>query len=141
MQFYKTWTRACYEAFVTVVERKRVPWQRIRKWCHGNISVPVAHGDTGARRIVRMCETRKRMVGCSRLPGSHGTAAWQTRNVQGTIWTWCKHGQLIHHNHSYTGVVSGLYLRSVQFGAEHVRSGSSCSRVVGEVVVHEGSQT
>ena len=29
--------------------RKGVPRQRIRKWCHGNISVPVAHGDTGAK--------------------------------------------------------------------------------------------
>ena len=22
-----------------------------RKWCHGNISVPVAHGDTGAKEV------------------------------------------------------------------------------------------
>ena len=28
---------------------KRVPRQRIRKLCHDNISVPVAHGDTGAK--------------------------------------------------------------------------------------------
>jgi len=29
--------------------KKGVPRQRIRKWCHDNISVPVAHGDTGAK--------------------------------------------------------------------------------------------
>ena len=22
-----------------------------RKWCHGNISVPIAHGDTGAKEV------------------------------------------------------------------------------------------
>ena len=33
-----------------------------------------------------------------------------------TIWTRCKHEHLKHHKHSFTDVVSGLYLRSVQTG-------------------------
>ena len=47
-------------------EKEMVPRQHIRKWCHGNISVPVAHGDTGAKGGVRM---RAWMVGWSRIPG------------------------------------------------------------------------
>ena len=66
--------RAFYEALVIVAETKGVPWQRIRKWCHGNISVPVAHGDTGAKgKVTGACHAR--MVGCSRIPGPHGLAA------------------------------------------------------------------
>ena len=33
----------------TATITKMVPRQHIRKWCHDNISVPVAHGDTDAR--------------------------------------------------------------------------------------------
>ena len=71
------------------------------------------------------------MVGCSRIPGSHGTAAWQSKNVQRPIWTWCKHGHLIQHITSARPwvIVSGLYLRS-----KHLRSGSGSTVV--EVVVH-----
>ena len=47
--FKKMLIGAFYEVLVVVAEMKEVPRQRIRKWCHGNISVPVAHGDTGAK--------------------------------------------------------------------------------------------
>lgn len=44
--------RAFYEALVIVAETKGVPQQRILKWCHDNILVPVAHGDTSAKGSV-----------------------------------------------------------------------------------------
>ena len=59
-QFYKTWTRACYEAFVTVVERKG---------CHGNISVPVTHRDTGAKEQVCGCAKRAKDGGVLPVTG------------------------------------------------------------------------
>ena len=83
-----------------------------------------------------MCETRKRMVGCSRLPGSHGTAAWQSRNVQRplseTVQTRASHTT---HMHSVHGRRLGVIPSKRAFGAERIRSRSSYSRVVGEVVV------
>ena len=43
-----------------------------RKWCHCNISVPIAHGDTGAKgKVTGACHAR--MVGWSRIPGFHGS--------------------------------------------------------------------
>ena len=36
----------------TATYPKMMPRQHIRKWCHDNISVPVAHGDTGAKGSV-----------------------------------------------------------------------------------------
>src|SRR3954471_2918745 len=56
-----------------------------------------------------------------------------------TNWTWCKHEQLKHRKHSFTDVVSGLYLRSVQrirFSFVEGSRGSSHSRALREVVVH-----
>ena len=82
------------------------------------------------KRIVRMCETRKRWWGA---PGYRVPTVWRHGN-RGTCKdlsrTRCTHEQLIQHMHSYTSVASGLYLRSVRF-----RGGSSrCD--VEEVVVH-----
>ena len=78
MHFYEKLTWAFYDTFVIVAETKGVPWQRIRKWCHDNISVLVAHGDTGAKEnVTEACLAR--MVGCSRIPGSRGSTAWQPR--------------------------------------------------------------
>ena len=53
----KCWQEHVMKHLVTMAERKgchggetkMVPRQHIRKWCHGNISVPVAHGDTSAK--------------------------------------------------------------------------------------------
>ena len=115
-------------------ETKMLPPQNIQKWCHGNISVPLAHGDTGKRKRTderNMIE----MVGCSRLPGSHGIVAWK----RVTIRTRCKHTvHLIHARASHRGRL-GLYLWSVRFRAERVRYDVRVSRhsqVDVEVVVH-----
>ena len=62
--------------------------------------VPVAHGDTSAKEVWRERVTQ----GWWGDPGfrvSHGFAAMLTRNVQGSIRTWCKHMvHLIQHMHS-----------------------------------------
>ena len=80
------------------------------------------------------------MVGCSRLPGSHGTVAWQKRGIARTIRSRCKHMvHLIHARASHRGRL-GLYLRSVRSRAERVRYGVEevdvLVAVVEEVVVH-----
>ena len=58
MQFYENvnmsmirgiWSPWRNEKGATAAKQKMVPRQHIRKSCHGNISVPVAHGDTGAK--------------------------------------------------------------------------------------------
>ena len=83
--FMKMLIRACYEAFVIMAEMKGVPRQRIRKCCHDNISVPVAHGDTGAKgKVTGVCHAR--MLGCSRLPDvpHDGGKAWQSATCNTT---------------------------------------------------------
>ena len=134
--FWKCWHEHVMKHLVTMAEQKgchggetkMVPWQHIRKWCHGNISVPVAHGDTGAKGGVRMCATCK-MVGCSRIPGSHGTAAWQTRNVQrplsDTVQTRASHTTCMH---SFIAIVPSVIPSKRVFGGGRVQSGSSCTR-------------
>ena len=101
--FMKMLTWACDEAFghhggtkrvprrrnkngATATYPKMMPRQHIRKWCHGNISVPVAHGDTGAKEV-GVSESCK-MVGCPRIPGSHGMAAWKTSDNSDTVQTY-----------------------------------------------------
>ena len=94
------------------------------------------------------------MVGCSRIPGSHGTAAWQSRNVQRplleTVQTRASHTT---HMHSVHGRRLGVIPSKRAFGAERVRSGSSGTRSFSEryltnpsnlgstVVVHVHSRT
>ena len=72
-QFYENVTRACYEASVTVVERKGasamnlkvMPWQHFGS---GNsIVIPMQ------KEVMGACHAR--MVGCSRLRGSHMSVA------------------------------------------------------------------
>src|SRR3954465_10326778 len=78
--------------------KESVPRQRIRKWCHGNISVPVAHGDTGAKGDVRMCGTCDRRWGDPgyRVPtrwwhGKRGTCKDNSKTVQNSGITYNKH--------------------------------------------------
>ena len=47
----------------------------------------------------------------------------------------CKHEHLLQHKHSVHGRRLGVIPSKRAIGAERVRSGSSCSRVVGVVVV------
>ena len=83
-----------------------------RKWCHGNISVPIAHGDTGAKEVGVSVSCNDGGV----LLDS-GTTAWQSRNVQRPLSeTVQTRASLTTHMHSFSDVVSGLYLRSVQTG-------------------------
>ena len=96
---------------------------------------PTTHWDTSAKESVDVRYMQKK-VGWSRIPGSHGSTAWQMRRkLQG----WFGHGANIsdisYNTHSYTSGHLGVIPSKRAFGAERVRSGSSCSRVVGEVVV------
>ena len=97
-----------------------------RKWYHGNISVPIAHGDTGAKEVGVSVSCKDGGV----LPdsGFPRVSGMEVRNVQRplseTVQTRDPHTT---HTHSFTGVVSGLYLRSVH-------SGRNAFEV--EVVVH-----
>ena len=97
-----------------------------RKWCHSNISVPIAHGDTGAKEVGVSVSCK--MVGCSRLPGSHGLVVWKRGTCKDLSRTRCKHEHLIQHMHSFHGRHLGVIPSKRAFGAERVRSGSSCSR-------------
>src|SRR4051812_39299365 len=104
-----------------------VPRQRQRKWCYGNNPVPITHEDTGAKRK-RVVSASCKMVGCSRLPGSHELVAWK----RVTIRIRCKHKHLIHNMHSFTGVVSAVIpSKRAKDGSRSVQSRRSrCSRVV-----------
>ena len=93
-----------YEAFVIVVKTKGVPRQRQRKWCHGNIPVPVTR--LRYRCKGEVCGCVQKMVGAPGFRVSHDLA---TRK-RVTNWTQCKHEHLKHRKHSFTDVVSGLYL-------------------------------
>ena len=93
-----------------------------QKGCHGsememvprNISVPIAHGDTGAKRKRADVWNMLEMVEGSRLPGSHGLVAWKTSDNTDMVQTkGASHPTCIH---AFTGVDSGLYLQSVQKG-------------------------
>ena len=77
-----------------------------------------------------------RMVGCSRLPGSHGTAAWQTRNVHETNGHGANISYISYMQGHLIAVVSGYTFEACVLGRFKIVEGSSCSRVVGEVVVH-----
>src|SRR3954469_3083313 len=56
----------------------------------------IGFGSSWRYRCKRKCvdvQNMLEMVGCSRLPGSHGLVAWK----RVTIRTRCKHEHLIHH--------------------------------------------
>jgi len=127
-------------------KRKRVPRQRQRKWCPGNILVPITRLRYRCKRAsVRMCETCKRWWGAPgyRVPTGrrHGKRGGTCTKQTGTVQTYgSSHTTCIRSRASSRR----LYLRSV-----HFRSGSGLT-VVGvvvhgsprEVVVHgDGSGT
>ena len=104
-------------------ETKMVPRQHIRKWCHDNISVPVAHRDTGAKGGVTWA-SHARWWGDPdfRVP----TGRWHGKRgaSQGRFDHGAKLEHLIQHMHSVHGWSSRwLYLWSVRF-----RGGTSSKR-------------
>ena len=128
--FMKMLTRACYEAFGHHGGTKRVPRRRNENGATTTYPkmMPRQHIGSGSTRRYR-CKRRRadvrnmlEMVGCSRLPGSHGTAAWQTRNMQrplsDTVQTRASHTT---HKHSFTGGRLGFIPLKCAF-----RGGSSC---------------
>ena len=62
----------------------------------------------------------------------------ETRNAQATIGTRFEHEQLIHHNHTFTGVVSAVIPSKRAFwnGSSPLREVDVLGTVVVEVVVH-----
>ena len=73
------------------------------------------------------------MVGCSRLPGSHGLVAWKTSDNSNTVQT----VHLIHHTtFVHGGHIDVIPLKCASLRRNEFVEGSSRSRVVGEVVVH-----
>ena len=107
-----------------------------QKGCHGNIPVPVTHGDTGAKGGVRMCGTCKRWWGDPgyRVP----TGRWHDNEEEHGMTTrkWCNHEHLIQHTCiRSTNVVSGLYLRSVHSGRNAFEVEVVVHGVIMEVVV------
>ena len=152
--FMKMLTCEFYEAFVhhggtkRVPRRRNMPRQHIRKWCHGNISVPVAHRDTSAKGSERERVMQDGgVIPDSGFPRDGGMA--NEEHAQNKR-AWCKHiVHLIHARASHHGHL-GLYLWSVRFrGGSSSKQcrGSSCSRViVGSshsrfVVVHVGGSS
>ena len=138
--FMKMLTWAWYEAFGHHGGTKRVPRRRNKNGATATYSKMMPRQHIGSGSSWRYRCKRKRadvwnmleMVGCSRLPGSHGIVAWK----RVTIRTRCKHMvHLIHARASHRGRL-GLYLWSVRFW-----SGSSSERCRGsrrsrDVVVH-----
>ena len=113
-----------YEAFVIMAETKGVPWQRIRKWCHDNISVSVAHGDTGAKEVWRE-HVMQGWWGAPDYRVSRMMVARQKRGfVQRTTPTRSKHGHLIHHTciRPRAVVLGGIPLKHAN-GTVRVRRG------------------
>ena len=88
------------------------------------------------KRSVRMCGTRKRWWGApgNRVPTGrrHGKLGETCNDNSETVQPRASHTT---HMHSVHGRRLGVIPSKRAFGAERVRSGSSCSRVVGEVVV------
>ena len=119
MQFLrKMLTRAYYEAFVTMAERNG---------CHGNISVPVAYRDTGAKGSERVMQDGG-VIPTTGFPRDGGTAKEGHR----------KDDSITVQNSSIsfntcirsTAVVLGGIPSKRAIGAERVRSG------VEEVGIH-----
>ena len=114
----------------TATYPKMMRRQHIRKWCHDNISVPVARGDTGAKGSE--CERVMQdggvipVTGFPRFIGmaNEEECAWSKRAR-------CKHRvHLIQHMHSVHGRSSSrdYTFEACVFGAVRVVEGSSCSR-------------
>ena len=110
-----------------------------QKGCHGGETkmVPRQHSGPGNSWRYR-CKRRRadvrnmlEMVGCSRLPGSHGLVAWK----RVTIRTRCK--RCISFNTCIKSWASSrrYTFEACVFGAVRVVEGSSRSRAVVEVVV------
>ena len=111
-----------------------------RKWCHGNIRVPVTRLRYRCKREV----WRERVMqdgGCSRIPGSHETVARQKRGIPRTIRTRSKHRvHLIQHTYIHGRSSHRYTFEACVFGAERVRCGVDGSRrsrvVVGSSCSH-----
>ena len=131
--FMKMLTWACYEAFVTMAEQKGATAAK-RKWCHGNILVLVTWLRYQCKREECGCVEHARDREWSRIPGVPHDGGMANKEPAKTIRSWCKtRASHTTHMHSFTGVVSGLYLWSVRFRTDQVRYD------VEEVVVHGSS--
>ena len=106
--------------------KERVQRRRIRKWCHGNISVPVANGNTDAKGSVAWaCHARwwgdpGNQVPMCRWQGNEERA----RNNSDTVQTRASHTTSIRSSRSSRGYTFEAWL----FGTDQVRSGSRRSR-------------
>ena len=79
-----------------------------RKWYHGNISVLIAHGDTGAKEVgVSMSCKDGGVLPDSGFPREVGMA---NKERAKTSLGHDANTSISYNMHSFTGVVSGLYL-------------------------------
>ena len=133
--FMKMLTWACYEAFGHHGGTKRVPRRRNKNGATATYPkmMPRQHIGSGSSwryRCKRKCDGSEscKMVGCSRLPGSHGIVAWKRGGTcndnSDMVQTRASHTTCIRS----TNIVSVLYLRSVRFRSGSSRRGSSRSR-------------
>ena len=104
--------------------------------------MPWQHIGSGSSQRYR-CKRRRadvrnmlEMVGCSRLPGSHGTATWQTRDVQRPLGHGANIWYISYMQGHLIAVVSGYTFEAFRRDGSRFVEGSSRSRVVVEVVVH-----
>ena len=128
--FKKILAWACYEAFAIVAETKGMPRQRIRKWCHGNISVPVAHGDTGAKEVWWERAKDGGVISVTEFPRVDGMAT--RRTMQATISDTVQTRDSSHSTcmQSFSDGLLGFIPSKRAFISGSVRRGSSHSRVV-----------
>ena len=135
MQFYENVDMSMLWSICHHGGRKKVP----RRWNKNGATatypkmMPRQHIGSGSSRRYR-CKRKwawashARMVGCSRIPGSHGTVAWQKRGIARTIRSRCKTRASHTHMHSITvGHLGGYTFEAC------ISGGASLSR---EVVVH-----
>ena len=130
--FMKKIPWAWYEAFVIVAETEGVPRQRIRKWCHDNISVPVT-------RLRSRCERKcDGSVTCDRMWGALEyrvpTCRWQgkrgaTLSNKGASRTTCIHLRASSRGYTFEACV---------VGADQVRCGVGEVDVLGTFIVEVG---
>ena len=133
MQFYENVDMSMLWSIWSPWRNKKGATAAKQKWCHGNISendamatypkmMPRQHIGSGSSRRYR-CKRRRdvsescKMVGWSRLPGSHRTVARQKRGIARTIRSRCK-TRASHSTHAFgpRRSFSAVYLRSVQSG-------------------------
>ena len=121
---------ACYNIWGILSPwwKERVPRWWIRKWCHDNISVPVAHRDTDAKGSGSECVMQDDGVipvaGFPRVDGMATRNSQRTTPTRGNTW-FNSYTASIRSTGGHHGVIPSKHA----FRAERVRSGSSHSWV------------